>query len=75
MAVSGPCKPISPAHGVTPVVDHSMREAEELRRKVVQRKEDHDLAKLLEAKGSFAEAEALQSGCVVAWGASAWRGG
>ena len=87
MAVSGPCKPISPAHGVTPVVDHSMREAEELRRKVVQRKEDHlgashpatldsvhDLAKLLEAKGSFAEAEALQSGCVVAWGASAWRG-
>ena len=64
-----------------------MREAEELRRGVVKRKEDHlgashpstllsvwNLAKLLEAKGSFAEAEAFQSGCVVAWGASAWRG-
>ena len=64
-----------------------MREAEELRRRVVTRKEDHlgvshpetldavyGLAKLLEAKGSFAEAEAFQSGCVVAGGASAWRG-
>ena len=52
-----------------------MREAEELRRRVVKRKEDHlgashpetlgsvwGLAKLLEAKGSFAEAETFQPG-------------
>ena len=58
-----------------------MREAEELQRKVMKRREDHlgashpetyvsvwNLAKLLEANGSFAEAETFQSGCVVAWG-------
>ena len=75
IVVSGPCQPISTAHGLTPVVDHSMREAEELCRRVVKRKEDHlgashpetlgsvwGLAKLLEAKGSFAEAETFQPG-------------
>ena len=59
-----------------------MREAEELQRKVMKRKEDHlgashpktfvsvwNLAQLLEAKGSFAEAEVFFSRVVLLLGA------